>query len=292
MHWRRQGLVIISHDLKIVFLHVPKCAGTALRKVFQQELQPGSSVSFFDFAYSHVLRRYVDLAHLPLVDLRHFPEWRFLKRYQTIACVRNPYARLASACREYYRQFSRETQQQMLEEAPSAEQLNHYLAALPAAYEAHDLRYVHAFPITWFTHYGSKPMVDHVLRMENLECDLSSLSRKSVLPENLSRALLATVQRGDSRLSASLYYLERDPDLITMANLLHHEDFTVFDYARNHAQCVSNNLVEIVEQSRRPSPSHAVDHTSLAPSLRWYWGRSCHQSHPPMRPTRRSRSSS
>ena len=53
--------------------------------------------SWFDFSYDPVLERQVDLAHRPLMDLRHTK--RALRRYQVIACIRHPYDRLASACR-------------------------------------------------------------------------------------------------------------------------------------------------------------------------------------------------
>ena len=282
----KRAVVIISHDLRVVFIHVPKCAGTALRKVFQSESSPGGSVSLFDFAYSHVLRRYVDLAQLPLMDFRHFPEWRYLKRYRTVACIRNPYSRLASACREYYRQLSRETQQQMLHEPPSAEQVRAYLAALPAALEAHDLRFVHGFPATWFTHYSKKPMVDYLLRMECLEEDLLGLAGQSEFPSALGQALLAEVRRGSRRASASLASLESDSDLIGMANLLHREDFSTFGYPRKSAECKVEQLKQYTDQSVLPAQSHTIPITSMAPALRWYWGRSCNMVTPPMRPTR------
>ncbi len=278
--------MIISHDLKVVFLHVPKCAGTAFRKVVERVSVPGSTVSLFDFGYSHILRRYVDLAHLPLMDCRHFPEWRYLRRYSTVACIRNPYARLASACREYYRQLSRETQQQMLKEPPSPEQLHTYLRALPAAMEAHDLRFVHGFPITWFTHYGIKPMVNHLLRIESLEEDLLKLAEQAELPSTLCHALLMEAKHGSRKPAASLAALENDPNLIAMANLLHRDDFSTFDYPRQAATCTDHQLQQFVEQFTCPASSHAIQLTSLAPSLRWYWGRSCNIESPPMRPTR------
>ena len=147
--------MIIDHTLKIVLLHVPKCAGTSLRQAFLDDGQERDIVSFFDFEYNPVLHRQVDKAHLPLMDLRHYPEWRLLKRYQVIACIRHPYQRLASACREFLRQNSRETEVQMRTQLPNQEQRLAYLRRLPAAMDAHDLRWVHGFPIHWFTHYGS-----------------------------------------------------------------------------------------------------------------------------------------
>ena len=110
--------MIIDHSLGLVFLHVPKCAGTALRNAWQDAADRRME-SFFDFGFDPVLQRQVDLAHQPLMDLRHRREWRFLRRYHVVACIRHPYQRLASACREYYRQKSRESELQMRRKPPA-----------------------------------------------------------------------------------------------------------------------------------------------------------------------------
>ena len=82
--------MIIDHDLKLVVLHVPKCAGTALRHAFLEDGAERRMESWFDFSYDPVLKRQVDLAHRPLMDLRHTKLWRWLRRYQVIACIRHP----------------------------------------------------------------------------------------------------------------------------------------------------------------------------------------------------------
>lgn len=279
--------MIICHDLRLVFLHIPKCAGTALRSIFEQETVAGSSVAFFDFGYSHILRRYVDRAHLPLMDLRHLPEWRYLKRYHTVACIRHPYARLASACREFYRQHSRDTQQQMLRQVPSPEQLLAYLEALPAALEAHDLRYVHGFPITWFTHYGARPMVDTLLRVDHLSEDLAILFERHDLPEKLRAALLAVADRtSPTKPSPSLAPLRQNPNLMAIANLLHSEDFPTFQYQATDATLTDIALASRLDRCMQTRDVHAVPHTSMAPRLQWYWGRSSFIQRPPLQPTR------
>lgn len=280
--------VIICHNLKLVFLHVPKCAGTALRTVFEQDLITGSSVSLFDFGYSHILRRHVDLAHLPLMDLRHFPEWRCLEAYHTLACIRDPYARMASACREFYRQHSRETELQMRERSPTPEQLLDYLRALPAAHEAHDLRYVHSFPMVWFTHYGDRPMVDSLLRCEQLPLDIQKLKDTYNLPSDLGAALLSTVrQGGKNSASKALQPLEHDANLVAMTNLLHREDFSTFGYPQRAESFSDPVLKERIEACLNNTASHAIPHTSLAPRMRWYWGRNSNSVLPPMAPSRK-----
>ena len=106
-----------------------------------------------------MLKRQVDLANRPLIDLRHTPLWRWLRRLEVIAGIRHPYDRLASVCREHLRQESRATEIQVRSQPPTDEQLLNYLRRLPAAMDAHDLRWVHGFPIQWFTHLGERALV-------------------------------------------------------------------------------------------------------------------------------------
>ena len=217
--------MIIDHTLKLVLLHVPKCAGTSLRQAFLEDGQERDVVSFFDFEYNTVLHRQVDKAHLPLMDLRHYPEWRLLKRYQVIACIQHPYQRLASACREFLRQNSRETEVQMRTQLPSQEQRLAYLRRLPAAMDAHDLRWVHGFPIHWFTHYGSKAKVQHLIRCSHLAEDLADLGSRLQWPNGLRKRLAAVGAGAGRRPTADLNDLSQDPNLRAMANLMHSNDF-------------------------------------------------------------------
>ena len=194
--------MIVDHGLELVLLHVPKCAGTSLRRAFLEDAKAGGRevLSCFDFAFDTILQRQVDLAHRPLMDLRHAPEWCWLQRYRVIACIRHPYERLAAACREFLRQKSRDTEVQVRSTPPSREQRLAYLRRLPAAMDAHDLRWVHGFPIHWFTHYGQRPKVHHLLRCNQLNDDLAALGDQLNWPDSL-RQRLARVGAGDGRLS-------------------------------------------------------------------------------------------
>lgn len=265
--------MLICHEWKLIFLHVPKCAGTEIRAVLKAKAPLGSVVSFFDFEYNHILRRYVDLAHLPLMDLRHYSVWPLLHSYHTVAAIRHPYARMASACREFYRQKSRETELQMRSLPPSKDQLLAYLHALPAAFEAHDLRYVHAFPSVWFTHYGSEPMVDTVLRCSHLQEDFELMGRANLVPEAVLRELLTLASRPAGGRGAPLAALEVDPDLQGLTNVLHQEDFMTYGFQRVDARLEDEGLKALVETSLHTTTSHEIPCLGLAPSIRWWWGR-------------------
>ena len=272
--------MIIDHTLKIVLLHVPKCAGTSLRQAFLEDGQERDVVNFFDFEYNPVLHRQVDRAHLPLMDLRHYPEWRLLKRYQVIACIRHPYERLASACREFLRQNSRETEVQMRSQLPSQEQRLAYIRRLPAAMDAHDLRWVHGFPIHWFTHYGSKAKVQHLIRCSDLAEDLADLGSRLEWPKGLRTKLAAVGAGAGRRPTADLDGLSHDPNLRAIANLLHHNDFGCFGFERSGACIDDPVLANHVQQCLRVGPSHELPLTNLTPQMRWYYGRTSNRNEP------------
>ncbi len=57
--------MIVDHGLELVLLHVPKCAGTSLRRAFLEDAEAGGRevLSCFDFTFDTILQRQVDLAH-------------------------------------------------------------------------------------------------------------------------------------------------------------------------------------------------------------------------------------
>ena len=265
--------MIVDHDLKLVVLHIPKCAGTALRRAFLEDGADRRTESWFDFSYDPVLKRQVDLAHRPLMDLRHTKLWRWLRRYQVIACIRHPYDRLASACREHLRQKSRATEMQVSSQPPTNEQLLHYLRRLPAAMDAHDLRWVHGFPIHWFTHLGKRPMVDQLIRCEQFSSDLEALGETLSLPKSLRKRLQAVGEGAGRREAADLTALRNHPDLQAMANLLHREDFPCFQYKQQKAKFSDPELKQLIDACIAIGPSHDLPLTNLTPEMHWYYGR-------------------
>ena len=265
--------MIVDHDLKLVVLHVPKCAGTALRRAFLEDGADRLIESWFDFSYDPVLQRQVDMAHRPLMDLHHTRPWRWLRRYQVIACIRHPYDRLASACREHLRQKSRATEVQMRSQPPTDEQLLHYLRRLPSAMDSHDLRWVHGFPVHWFTHFGKRPMVDQLIRCEQFSSDLEKLGETLSLPKSLRKLLRAVGEGADRRQAADLTAIRNNPNLQALANELHREDFPCFQYEQRKAEFNDTALKQLIDACCTIGPSHDLPLTNLTPEMRWYYGR-------------------
>jgi len=282
--------VIIDHGLQLVLLHVPKCAGTSLRRAFLEDSGSRTIENHFDFEFDPVIKRQVDRAHLPLMDLRHRPEWRWLQRYRVVAAVRHPYQRLASACREFLKQKSRVTEIQVRSAPPTHQQLLDYLRRLPAAMDAHDLRWVHGFPIHWFTHYGNRPKVHHLLRCSHLHDDLIALSETLNWPHSLKQRLAKVGAGAGRRENSDLNTLQRSADLRAVANLLHAEDFDCFGFKREEAMFQDPVLAKLIEQCLAEGNSHELPLTNLTPEMRWYYGRSSPKPTLQLKPTRHWRS--
>ena len=207
------------------------------------------------------------------MDLRHTKLWRWLRHYQVIACIRHPYDRLASACREHLRQKSRATEVQVRSQPPTEKQLLEYLRRLPAAMDAHDLRWVHGFPIHWFTHFGKRPMVDQLIRCEQFSSDLEQLGESLSLPKSLRERLRSVGEGAGRREAADLTALRNHPDLQALANQLHHEDFSCFQYKQQKQQIKDRELKQLIDACLAIGPSHDLPLTNLTPEMHWYYGR-------------------
>ena len=281
--------MIVDHGLQLVLLHVPKCAGTALRRAFLDDAGSRTIEDHFDFEFDPVIKRQVDRAHRPLMDLRHRPEWRWLQRYRVVAAIRHPYQRLASACREFLKQKSRATEIQVRSAPPSHEQLLAYLRYLPTAMDTHDLRWVHGFPIHWFTHHGERPKVHHLLRCSHLRDDLTALGEELNWPSSLKQRLAMVGSGAGLRETNDLDALQQSADLRAVANLLHAEDFDCFGFRRDEATIQDPELTQLIEQCLAVGNSHDLPLTNLTPEMRWYYGRSSPKPTLQLKPTRRWR---
>lgn len=94
--------MVICDGLQLAFMHIPKCAGTSIRRA----LAPFDSSrldGYFDFPDGG--RQH--LHHLPLAMVkRHLPDiFSRIERYESYAVLREPRERFASALLQYLRSF-------------------------------------------------------------------------------------------------------------------------------------------------------------------------------------------
>jgi hypothetical protein len=100
--------MIINDPHRFAFIHIPKCAGSAIRL----QLSPYDS---YDGRFSrkgvHPELGRVDLSHLPLSTLREFfpAEFEKLRVYRSFAVIRNPRTRFLSALLQHLQEFENAT---------------------------------------------------------------------------------------------------------------------------------------------------------------------------------------
>jgi len=250
--------MIIRHDLKLVFLHVPKCAGKELRKLFRLDATINSIDELFNYGHSSILNRYVDLAHLPLSDLYTTSNFQYLKRYQVVACVRNPYKRLASAANEFYRQKSKRHERLVSERKLKKQMRKRYYKKLSKGHSQLDPRFIHSLPMHRFTHLGEEPMVDHLLHCEALQAEVIRLADRLNWPGSMKRAA-AELPLSDPAPKPSAY--ERE-----LANKLYEKDFRWFGYDWDGVfQPRQNECLEVADAGRERWIHEAS-------ALKWHWG--------------------
>jgi hypothetical protein len=96
--------MIINDAHCFAFVHIPKCAGTSVRKQLEAYDKYAGA---FDAKVAHPVLGNVHLAHLPLDVLReHYPTaFDEVFRYHSFAVLRDPIERFVSAIRQRLREF-------------------------------------------------------------------------------------------------------------------------------------------------------------------------------------------
>ncbi|MGD1882311.1 MAG: sulfotransferase family 2 domain-containing protein [Paracoccaceae bacterium] len=110
--------MIISDDIKFVYMHIPKCAGTTLSKAMkaamphdERFLGAKRDKETGQFLYmEHPVLGKLNAPHIPLALLReHFPDvWTKLQTYNVYAITRDPAARFQSAIGQIVKEFMTE----------------------------------------------------------------------------------------------------------------------------------------------------------------------------------------
>lgn len=252
--------MIIRHDLKLVFIHVPKCAGKEIRKILKIGANTNNSKELWNYSYSKKLHRYVDMAHLPLSDLKHIEEYKYLDKYTVIACIRNPYMRLRSAVNEFYRQKNKRCEQIVKDNKVTDEMRKKYYKKIFTKHSELDPRYIHSLPMHWFTHYGEEPKIDYILRCENLNEDLIKLSNTLNWPSNFNEAIKKIIPKNQPE-QATLQNLPYEELLVEK---LYSEDFNIFKYQKK--------AIDEKKKQMKYIDAGKVRDIHFCEAVRWHWG--------------------
>lgn len=160
--------MIFCPEARFVYLHIPKCAGTTLRKWLRSE-----GVSYD--------RRFTDVidipgfipyngTHLPLDILQaYFPqEFAAVCTFDSATVVRHPLARFASAFAQYQREFFQRNVD-LLPQDTIRRDLDSLLTILQAGGERRDTRLVHFLRQVDFVELAGQRIVKDVYPVEQLE---------------------------------------------------------------------------------------------------------------------------
>jgi len=187
--------MIISDEHRFAFVHIPKCAGTSVRK----GLQPiDETIGRFDHIADHPELGMVNFAHLTLAELATFFPEQYTKvaAYRSVAIVRDPIERFYSAVHQRLREFKGFNQSDITPHvlASEADHLAHPLASSTGRL---DLEYVHFNRQSDYVFHEGEQIVDRVFALDRLgdaadyiaECTGVRLATDA--PENQTLALRA-----------------------------------------------------------------------------------------------------
>ncbi|MDU8928292.1 sulfotransferase family 2 domain-containing protein [Alisedimentitalea sp. MJ-SS2] len=154
--------MIVNDTCRVVFLHIPKCAGTTVRNVLA--LYDQHHGRFYDKSVAnHPLLGRLDYAHIPLAVLRdYFPEdFDRVIKYRSFALIRDPHFRFPSSLHERFVQRSN-TPLDLHDRVDVAREVDKVMASLAR-------------------HPQSEPISDPDLIHFSRQCDYIFLSGKQIV---------------------------------------------------------------------------------------------------------------
>jgi len=157
--------MIISDQHGLAFVHIPKCAGTAIRL----QLEALDSYNgLFSRKGVHPVLGPVDYSHLTLATLReHFPEqFQKLCAYRTFAIVRDPYTRFLSAALQHLQEFEQVGQEKFQADWVASQVLE--IAGKLVAGQHRKPEYVHFTAQTAFVAIEGRRIVQDIFSFEDM----------------------------------------------------------------------------------------------------------------------------
>lgn len=252
--------MIIRHDLKLVFIHIPKCGGKSIRRIFKIGCKDQNDIiDLWNYEYNFTLSRYIDRAHMTLSDLKTREEFGYLKGYRVIACIRNPYMRLKSAANEYYRQKCKKSEQDVAKKKITNYMRVNYYKEIENKHNYMDPRFIHSMPIYRFTHLGTEAMVDYFIHCENLREEFGKVGQALDLPnkikEEANRTLVnEEINQNETKLTENE---------IRIANRIYKQDFEIF---KEYDKLPSGKDKRLIADAGEVKNIHEAD------KVTWHWG--------------------
>jgi hypothetical protein len=171
--------VIISDRYQFAFIHVPKCAGTSVRRALAE--YDDRSGLYTILTGGHPVLGRVDLGHLPLFTLReHFSrEFNNIRNYWSFALIRDPYERFGSSLAQRLKLYGDRPLIQLTEQEVERE-IEHAIAHLSGIPRGQLLEqeYVHFQPQVDYLFLDGERIVQSVYAVDQLDMLLADVSRR------------------------------------------------------------------------------------------------------------------
>jgi Sulfotransferase family len=202
--------MFLFQDSKVLFMHIPKCAGKTIRTAFNPD---DFEAGYWHWRFVSEMDQWADWAHPTLDVLKGLPQWELIENNTVIAIIRDPVTRFFSSLREHCK-------------AHNVSDPSVLLSELDEIRIAHDPRYIHFCPQHRFTHIGPKRHVDYLARVENLHEDLRAIGIKCRFAHSFFDAIdRIPVERFDDEIDPSLREL-----FMQLILRLYSRDFLLFGY--------------------------------------------------------------
>lgn len=205
--------MIIDKSRRLVFIHVPKTAGTTLRAALRS--RGGELSEFWHQGYHQAEDRIVDLAHLPSHMWTKIVE-QTATGFTTFGVVRNPFTRFRSGLKEVHRRFADEF------ELHTQSGLMQFVSRLDQTSIRYDWRLIHLCPQVCFTHLNGRCLLDHVLRQEFLPHDLLAVSHV------IGSLHVGSPERESSGSELNEFLVDISDQLDEKVLALYRQDFEIF----------------------------------------------------------------
>ncbi len=203
--------MLVNHKRKLVFIHIPKNAGTTFKSVLYS--------THGDVEWERPFTDEKKYTHSPLKSFyASFPE---SNDYKVITIIRNPYERAVSWY-SYYRTptyYNRHPQMRALHYAqqPFLEFLKWYNRSFKSKWEM--------LPQVWWYTHKNKLHSDYQIRFENLEQDINKVSNE------LDMDIIKIPHNNKSSESFNIDDVYCD-ESITIVNRWYKEDFEKLGYEK------------------------------------------------------------
>lgn len=159
--------MILCDDRRFAFIHVPKCAGTSVRRALAPLDSTGEA--FFTIV-DHPRMGPVHLAHLTMADLAlHYPEtFARVRRYRSMAILRDPLERFYSALFQRLREFRHVPQSDLTPTVIKAE-AERVIGHLDGKSGRLDLEHVHFTRQSEFVEIDGQRIVSDLFAVDDMD---------------------------------------------------------------------------------------------------------------------------